>query len=296
MKSRILLSCALALLGNLSFGQSSHGRGMTSPMFFADSATRSEAVLGSSSSVVSPSVAGRSTYVRPVPVASDAPVTFRPFTKVGIDWHSGLGGVGVDVATPIARKFNLRTGFDFFGYSTAFQEEGANVGINLRLRSGHASLDWFPFGGKFRVSPLLVFANNNIVKATAVIPSGSSVTLNGNNFVSDSADPLHGSGSVSFRKVSPGLSIGFGNIVPRTKGHVSFPVEAGFYYVGQPRLNVDFSGSACDPNYPPSIGCQSANLDAGFQKDLTSFIARNNNNLSYASLFPLMSVGVGFSF
>lgn len=220
----------------------------------------------------------------------------RPFSSVGIDAHIGIGGIGFNVATPLARKFNLRTGLDFFSYGTSFQEQGADVTANLRLRSGHATLDWFPFGGRFRLSPLLVYGNNNRVLATALVPSGSAVTLNGQDYVSSSTDPLHGRGSVDFRKVSPGFSVGFGNISPRTKSHFSIPVEVGFYYVGQPRLKVAFTGSACDPTQPPAIGCQSVDQDADFQHDLAAFVARNNHNLSYASFFPVFSIGIGYRF
>jgi hypothetical protein len=66
--------------------------------------------------------------------------------------------------------------------------------------------------------------------------------------------------------------------------------------VGQPTLKVDFSGSACDPMYPESIGCQSVTQDSGFQKDLAAFITRNNHNLSYASFFPVFSSGFAYSF
>ncbi len=220
----------------------------------------------------------------------------RPFSSLGVDAHVGIGGIGFDVATPISRIFNLRAGADFFGYGTSFQEEGANVTANLQLRSGHASLDWFPFGGRFRLSPLIVYGNNNRVQATAIVPSGSTVTLNGQDYISSATDPLHGSGSINFRKVSPGISLGFGNILPRTKSHFSVPVEAGFYYVGQPSLKVAFTGSACDPAQPPAIGCQSVDQDPGFQQNLAAFIARNNNNLSYASFFPVFSVGLGYKF
>lgn len=235
-------------------------------------------------------------FVRPVPVAPAAPKPFRPFTRVGFDWHSGLGGVGMDIATPLAKKFNVRAGYDYFGYSTGFQEQGADITANLQMRASHASVDWFPFGGHFRLSPGLVFANNDQIRATALIPSGSAVTLNGQNYASSSTDPLHGSGSISFRKVSPGFTLGFGNIIPRTKSHLSFPIEAGFYYVAQPKLTVAFSGSACDPSVSPSVGCYSVNQDPGFQSNLQAFITRNNHNLSYASFFPVFSFGAGYSF
>jgi hypothetical protein len=220
----------------------------------------------------------------------------RPFSRMGIDAHVGLNGIGFDVATNLSRKFNFRSGADFFSYGTSFQEQGANVTADLRLRSGHASLDWFPFGGSFRLSPLLVYGNGNRVIATALVPSGSTITLNGQDYISSLTDPLHGSGSVDFRKISPGFSLGFGNIIPRTRKHFSVPVEAGFYYVGQPGLKVAFSGSACDPTEPASIGCEAVDSDAGFQQNLAAFTARNNHNLSYASIFPIFSIGLGYRF
>jgi hypothetical protein len=233
-------------------------------------------------------------FVSRPPVPRAATQSYHPFSAIGFATRVGLGGTGFDVATPLAIRFNLRAGGDFFNYATTFQEQGANVGVNLHLRSGHAALDWFPFGGHFRVSPQLVFGNNNRVLATAVIPSGSTVTLSGQDYISSYTDPLHGSGRIDFNKVSPGLSFGFGNIIPRDRSRVSFPVELGFYYVGQPGLQVAFTGSACDPNYAPSVGCESVNQDSGFQQSLAAFKSRNDNNLSYASFFPIFSVGFAY--
>jgi hypothetical protein len=215
---------------------------------------------------------------------------------LGFATRFGLAGTGFDVATPVATKFNLRVGTDFFNYRTTFQEEGANVGINFHLRSAHAALDWFPFGGHLRLSPQLLFGNNNRVLATAVIPSGSTITLNGQNYISSYTDPLRGSGRIDFHKVSPGLSLGFGNLIPRTRSRFSVPVEIGFYYAGQPSLQVAFTGTACDPNYAPSVGCESVDSDPSFQQNLAAFKARNDHNLSYASFFPIFSLGFGCRF
>ncbi|NYF80798.1 hypothetical protein [Granulicella arctica] len=231
-----------------------------------------------------------------LPPSATPPPSYHPFTAVGIDWHAGLNGVGFDVATPLEGRFNLRIGFDFFDYTTSFQEQGANISATLHMRASHASLDWFPFGGKFHVSPLFEFANNNRVQATAIIPAGSTITVNGQDYESSSTNPLEGNGEVSFRRVAPGLTAGFGNIIPRANRHLSLPVEAGFYYVGQPRLKVNFQGTACDPDYPPAEGCMVVAQNPGFQQNLAAFIARNNHNLSYASFFPVLSFGVGYSF
>jgi hypothetical protein len=222
--------------------------------------------------------------------------TYRPFSEFGFGTRVGLAGAGLDIATPLAKKFNLRAGADGFNYGSNFQEEGANVEVDLHLRSGHMALDWFPLGGRLRVSPQLVFGNNNRILATVVIPSGSTVTLNGQDYISSYSDPLHGSGRVDFRKVSPGLSVGLGNLIPRDRSRFSTTVEVGFYYTGQPTLQLAFTGSACDPNYPASVGCESVDQDSSFQHDLTAFKVRNDHNLSYASFFPIFSVGVGYRF
>jgi hypothetical protein len=254
-----------------------------------------------------PLLASYSSSAAPAPVpAPPAAVTsspgaipsrpVRPFSQLGIAARVGTGGIGFDTATPLARHFNLRTGMDFFGYTSNFEEQGANVGINLQLRTAHANLDWFPFRNGFHVSPMLVYSNNNEVQATVLVPAGSTITLSGTNYISSLTDPLHGDGSVGFRKTAPGLTVGWGNIVPGSRKHFSFPVELGFYYVGQPTLKVAFTGSACDPTQPASIGCESVDNDASFQQSLQQFTARNNHNLSYASFFPVLTTGIGYRF
>jgi len=70
----------------------------------------------------------------------------------------------------------------------------------------------------------------------------------------------------------------------------------GFYYVGQPSLQLAFTGSACDPNYLPSVSCEAVDQYPGFQQNLAAFKARSNNNLSYASFFPIFSAGFGYRF
>ena len=277
----------------LTFGHS-YSLSQTSAL---DKVSLNEASAGvSDDGVVSDGASSSSSFVIVPPRPHESSRSYRPFSEIGVATRTGLAGTGFDVATPLATRFNLRAGTDFFSYATSFQEEGANVGINLHLRSSHAVLDWFPFGGRFRLSPQVVFGNNNRILATAIIPSGSTVTLNGQDYVSSATDPLHGSGRIDFRKVSPGISLGFGNLIPRDRSRFSIPVEMGFYYAGEPSLQVAFSGSACDLNYSASVGCESVDQDPGFQQNLAAFKVRNDHNLSYASFFPIFSVGFGYRF
>jgi hypothetical protein len=269
---------------------------LATPHVLAQTAAIENTALNAAPSLRADSFASSSAFVTAPPRPLGTTRNYRPFSGLGFATRIGLAGTGFDVATPLATRFNLRAGTDFFNYATSFQEQGANVGVNLHLRSGHVALDWFPLGGHLRFSPQLVFGNNNRVLATAVIPSGSTVTLNGQDYISSYTDPLRGSGRIDFRKISPGLSFGFGNLIPRTRSRFSVPVEIGFYYAGQPSLQVAFTGSACDPNYPPSLGCESVAQDPNFQQNLAAFKARNDHNLSYASFFPMFSLGFGYRF
>jgi hypothetical protein len=215
---------------------------------------------------------------------------------IGLGANVAIGGLGVDIAAAVQRHLNVRVGGQFFGYAGSFQEQGATVNGNIRLGGGRGSLDWFPFHNGFHLSPSVFFLNQTAIRATVLVPSGSDVSVGGGDYVSSNADPLHGSASIGLRKTSPGFILGYGNLIRRDRKRLSFPVEVGFYYVGQPTLKVLFSGSACDPTQPQPLGCQPVQQDAGFQADLAAFIARNNNNLKYASFMPVLSFGVGYSF
>lgn len=255
------------------------------------------ATLTSSAPGVSSSTDDSTTPTAPLAASTGSgAIAMRSSQRFGIDLHAGINGIGGDIALAVAPHFNVRLGGELFGYSTSFQEEGANVNATLRLGGGRAALDWFPFHNGFHVSPLLVFLNQTNVRASVIVPPGETISLNDGDYVSSQSDPLHGSASIGVWKTSPGLMVGYGNIIPRSGKHFSFPVEAGFYYVGQPTLKVDFSGSACDPSQPEPLGCQPVQQDAGFQHDLAAFIRRNNNNLSYASFFPVATFGIGYSF
>src|ERR1700755_1571002 len=115
--------------------------------------------------------------------AQDRAASTAPFRSYGVDAHVGINGIGGDIATTLTPKLNLRAGGDFFSYKDSFTDEGANVNAMLHLVSGHASLDWYPFLNGFRISPTIVFANNNRGRGTAIIPAGQTVTLDGDDYV-----------------------------------------------------------------------------------------------------------------
>jgi hypothetical protein len=61
-------------------------------------------------------------FVIPSPRPLGATRTYRPFSGLGLATRVGFAGTGFDVATPLATRFNLRAGSDFFRYSPAFRK------------------------------------------------------------------------------------------------------------------------------------------------------------------------------
>jgi hypothetical protein len=232
-----------------------------------------------------------SNFISRAPAGRSEPV---PFTAYGIDTHVGVNGFGFDFASGLSSRLSFRTGLDFFDYSRQFSTSGIPVDANVQMQSGHIDLDWYPRGGRFHVGPRMVFMNNNKFSGSSTIPSDTTLTLDGEDFTGSQTDPLHGSGTISFAPVAPGMTIGFGNLVSKKSGRWKIPFEAGFYYVGQPRLEVNFTGQACSPDEPTA--CEDVTQDEDFQTSLAKFIARQNHNLSYARFFPILSVGVGHAF
>ena len=216
----------------------------------------------------------------------------------GLSVSVGINGVGVDVAEAIRERVNIRVGAEFARYSGQFIEQNALVNLNVRLGGGHAGLDLFPFRrSSFHVSPQLRFGIMTRGFGDVTIPPGEVISFNNVDYTSTAVDPLRGTASFDTRKIAPGISVGFGNLVPRTRDqHWSFPVDLGFYYIGQPNVSISFRGTACSVNSNRSQDCDDVTQDPDFQKDLQKFIERQRHNASYASLFPVLSFGVGYRF
>jgi len=225
-----------------------------------------------------------------LPVASNAQK--RESSKVGIGVKLSTLGVGVEAAIPVFGKLNVRGGGNFINYNHPFHQDGINYDGTLVMRSGEASLDWFPFG-EFHVSPGAIFYNGNKVAATAAVPGGQAFTLNGTSYTSDPTSPINGTGNVVFRRAAPKVTIGWGNLIPRSGRRWAFLGEIGVAYQGAPQATLAFQGNACDQS---GSNCVNAATDPTVQADIAAEQSKINHNLSLFRLYPIVSLGVGFNF
>jgi hypothetical protein len=231
----------------------------------------------------------------PGPATPARETATKAFSAVGIDVKIGTGGIGFDIATPLARKFNLRGTGSFFKYNTSITENYVTYGGDIQLASGAVSLDWFPFGGGFRLSAGIVAYNGNELTGHASINPNDSFTLNGTTYYSSATDPAHASASLRLgAKAGPEFGIGWGNIVPRKANkHFSVPIELGFIYVGYPNVDLGFTGSTCSEF---GTDCQAVENNPTFQQDLAAQKSKYRSDLSPLRFYPIASIGFGYKF
>jgi hypothetical protein len=228
--------------------------------------------------------------VVPRPLAKKLP-SQKPFRTVAFGIKANTLGAGAELATPLFRRFNLRSGANFLAFAYPFGIDGVNYDANLHFRSSQSTLDWFPLGHSFHISPGILYARNT-VSSTATVPAGQQFSLGDQDFINSVADPVHGNMSLAYpRSLSPMLLLGFGNILPRNSRRLSIPVELGVAYTGVPTINVNLTGTACT-----NQGCTSFATNSEAQISLKQEIHKINEDLKKVPVYPILSLGVAYHF
>jgi hypothetical protein len=242
---------------------------------------------------VFPEVAQPHTPVRPLPAK------MRPFDAIGIGLTASTGGAGLDIAVPLAQHINARIGASVFQYSGSYGIDGVTINGEVKFRDARFALDLYPFKGtKFRISPGVTVYNGNNLNASAFVAAGQVFTLNDVDYTSAANDPVHGSASMTFGyRTAPSMTIGWGNLVPRNRSrHFSIPFEIGAQYIDNPKVSLVLAGTACSTE-SGVYGCGQLSTDPIAQENLREQEQKINNDLhAYARFYPIISIGVGWSF
>jgi hypothetical protein len=236
------------------------------------------------------------------PVTRTAPFSPAPFSRLA--FGGGVSAMGVNLQTAVLanRYMNIRGVGNFFNYSiNNVTVSGFTASGKVNLAAAGASLDFYPFPNHgFRLSPGALFLNQNRVSALGLAAAGTSITIDGTTYYSQSSDPLNASASLGLnpRKQAFTMTTGWGNLIPRRGGHLSFPFEIGAAFVGAPTLTVVASGSACldQAQTECSSITGSSQIATQFQSNLSAQVAKWKNDLSPFRYYPIASFGIGYSF
>jgi hypothetical protein len=197
---------------------------------------------------------------------------------------------------------------NFLNYNSGrFEAEGFNVNANLHMASAAASLDWYPFGSIWRLSPGLMFFNDNQLSASSDVVGGTSFSLDKQTFYSATTNPATGatplifSGVLGLHTNRPAATIagGFGRFIPRSNRHWSFPSEFGVAFTGAPSINVNVSGWVCldsKQTQCSNLGNPTSPVSIEFNNALQSSLTRLRKDLNAVQVYPLFSYSVVYSF
>jgi hypothetical protein len=242
--------------------------------------------------------------------ARKAEVHLKPFSAYALGGGISLMGVNMQAATNVNRYLNLRGSGNYFTYSVNNIKvsgnngsNGVDVSGNLNFATGGVSLDYFPFPKNgFRLSPGVLFYNQNQISAGGVLSGGNSFTLNGDKYYSVTTDPLTMNANLGLnnRQQAFTMTTGWGNMIPRKNGnHISFPFEFGAAFTGVPTVNVGLLGSVCT-NMTQTM-CGSVTPGSGaiatmVNTDLNAQIAKWKSDLNPMQVYPIISFGIAYDF
>ena len=227
-----------------------------------------------------------------------------PLSRVGIGADISPLGIGIKGAVILTRTIDARVMGNFLSFTTPnFDVDGTKATGTLRLASLQTAIDFYPRNSIWRLSAGALLWNGNQISAKGIEQPGTSFTLDGQTYYSSKTDPVGGTGVVGLHTNEPAFtaSFGFGRYVPRSGRHWSFPSEFGVVFMGAPSLNINVSGTACltaveTPATCSDVGNTSNPVGAAFQQSLQSAVARWRRSLSEATIYPIFSYGVVYSF
>lgn len=250
------------------------------------SATRNSVPLSESeSSSASPTLAAP-----PAPPKGKS----RKLPRLGIQFTTGFLGFGGQVATSVFRRANVRVGFNYFSYTLpTFHKDNASYKGSLNLRSFQADFDYYLFWG-FHISPGGLLYNGNKVDATASIPNGQSFTLGGTQYTADG--DITGTGDLPLNRAAPTLKIGFGNLLPRNRRHLTFNFDIGTVFQQAPKVGIALVGLACPGSTSPCASPVNVATDPTVQTNIASEEAKINKDLNVFKYYPIISFGIGWKF
>jgi hypothetical protein len=199
-------------------------------------------------------------------------------------------GIGVDAATAVTQRSNVRVGFNAFNYSRTFSKDGIRYDGELSLRSFEILYDQYLVGG-FHISPGLLAYDGNQGTANASVPGGQSFSLGGATYVSSPANPASGTGVLDTRKVAPMVLLGVGNLLPRSARHFTVNFEGGVVFQGSPKATLNLQGAACVSSF-----CQDIASTPAIQSNIQAEQTKINNSVGFFKYYPVLSVGFGYKF
>jgi len=198
----------------------------------------------------------------------------------GVYGTAGTIGFGGGIAGSFNSHLGARLGYTAFDYKVK-DVESSDLSFDGTAELGglQALLDWYPFGGSFRVSA--GFMENAKLTATAK-PLADTYTFDGVTYTT--ADIGEARGKAEFGSVAPYLGLGFGRALSRD-GRFAFTADLGVAFTGAADVQLNVTCTAAAAALCTQIQGDVAAEQAELQADADDF-----------KYWPVLSLGLSYRF
>ena len=198
----------------------------------------------------------------------------------GVYVTAGTVGFGGGVAAVFNPHLGARVGYTTYEYTVEdLEESDLTLDGEAKLGGAQALLDWYPFGGGFRLS----FGGVQNPKLSArARPVANTFTFD--DEVYSASDVAEARGAAKYDSISPYAGIGFGRALSRD-GRFAFAADLGVAFTGAPQVEL-------------SVACRSANptLCAELNADVAAEQLELQSDADELEYLPVLSMGVSYRF
>lgn len=216
------------------------------------------------------------------------------FSRLSFFLSASSLGIGGQMSTNLSPHLDAR----IFGNRAAmtthhYSQSDFSIVVNLEFANVGAMADAYPFHRPFRFSAGYLFYNGDRVRADLHAKQDAVFTINDIDWLSDNADPVHGTGRLTLGGSGFLLTAGYGRMVSRSEKHFTFPFEAGVAFINTPAVTLNLAGQICTTQ---GVNCQPAATFPGFADALAAQVAAWNQNAAPFHIFPIVEGGVSYTF
>ncbi len=198
------------------------------------------------------------------------------FDTFAVTAKFGTLGFGVEATTPLTNQVNLRGGFNHWSTDDDGVKDDITYKVDVDLTTFGLMADWHPFNNGFRAS-----AGLYVNKSDLSMDASASATYTIGDTVYTAAEVGKLDGTVDFDTIAPYIGIGWGNALS-SQGDLRFNADLGVLFQGGPDVNLTATGTAAS--------------DPGFANDIAKEEKQLQDDVDDFEVWPVISIGVSYSF
>ena len=218
-----------------------------------------------------------------------------PGSAIGAAIRLGSLGAGLEAATPLLPRLNLRVGYNKADLSYDTDYAGNDYEFDLGLQTVAALGDFHVFGGGFRITGG-VMLNGNGLDVTGS-PGGQMGALTfeiGDQVYDATSDVTAFNGEIEFNSLAPYAGIGFGNMVGEDK-RLGFLLDIGAVLQGSPTITMS-TVDTLDDTTPVPGDAQNRTPRQILLDNVAKEEAELEDDISTFNLYPVISLGISYRF